>query len=78
MKKSNKIQIEIKWLYRRLLKNSGKVLSIRNILKFHDDYNHLRGRVLSSPEASHNLKYALRNETAKAPKYLKWAKKYLI
>jgi len=66
---------EVKYLYRRLLKKNGRVLDLKNIIGFYDEYNDLRGRALNNQEAPRELKYYL--PAIKMPKYLQWAKQFL-
>jgi hypothetical protein len=67
---------EVRYLYKKLLKEDGRMLNLKRVIGFYDEYNDLRGRVLGSREAPYTLKIDLR--PLKMPLYLKWAKKYLV
>lgn len=67
---------EVRCLYRKLLKEDGKILDLKKIIGFYDEYNDLRGRILNSREAPGTLKNSL--PPLKMPQYLKWIRQYLI
>jgi len=75
MAKRKPIKREVRCLYKALLKE-GKLLDLRKMIGLYEDYNKLRKKVLASDEAPQTLKVGM--PPLKMPKYLKWAKKYLV
>lgn len=70
---------EVLCLYKRLLKPNGKVLNLKKMIGFYEEYHDFRNRVLNSPEAPWPLKNEFKySPTVKMPLYLKWAKKYMV
>ncbi len=74
--KRKPIKREVRYLYLALLKNDGAILNLKKMINFYEEYNDLRGRVLSSREAPSTLKVSM--PPLKMPKYLKWVKQYLM
>ena len=75
-KKRKPIKREVRCLYLALLKEGRTVLDLKKMIGFYEDYNDLRARVMNSAEAPSTLKVSL--PPLKMPKYLKWAKQYLV
>jgi len=76
MTKRKPMRREVRCLYRALLKEDGVMLDLHKMIGFYEEYNDLRDRVMSSQEAPGTLKNNL--PPLKMPKYLQWAKQYLI
>lgn len=74
--KRKPIKREVGCLYRKLLKQDGKVLNLKKIIGFYEEYNNLRSRIFNSDEAPYSLKVDL--HPLKMPQYLIWIKQYLI
>jgi hypothetical protein len=73
--KRKPIKREVRCIYTALLKNS-KMLNLRKMIGFYEEYDKFRKRVHNSEEAPMALKNYL--PPLKMPKYLMWAKKYLV
>ena len=75
MKKRKPIKREVLYLYRALLKE-GKMLDLHKMIGYYEDYIGLRKEIMKADEAPQTLKVGL--PPLKMPKYLIWAKQYLI
>ncbi len=75
--KRKPIRREVRCLYMALLKNNKGVRDLRKMIGFFDEYIDLRDRVVRSGDVPPSVRAGL-IFAIKMPKYLKWAKKYLI
>lgn len=66
------MQREVKFLYRLVLKNNGKISDLKQIFAFYNDYNKLIDLLKNNPEVPSKTYLP----SMKMPKYLQWAKKY--
>lgn len=63
------------YLYRRLLRENGEVIDIREILQLYEDHESVRRRVVSGRLMPRSFVGDIAK--LKMPKYLLWAKEYL-
>ena len=75
-KKRKPIKREIRCIYLALLKGNRSVLNLKNMIRFYEEYDGLRIRVMGSDDAPSTLKVSM--PPLNMPRYLKWAKQYLI
>jgi hypothetical protein len=74
LRSTKKMKRHIFYLYKRLLKENGKIVSLKDIFQLYDDYEDVRMRIegdLMPRSFDHNM------PKIKLPKYLKWIKEYL-
>lgn len=79
--KRKPVKREVKYLYKKLLKPDGRILNLKNVIGFYDEFNDFVKRVHTSEESPDALKSKFgwsSMSRLEMPLYLKWAKKYLM
>lgn len=74
--KNKAIKREVKWLYRALLRNGGRVVSLSKTIGYYDKHAEYRDELQKDPDTPSTLKAKM--QPVIAPQYLRWAKQYLV
>lgn len=69
------VKREIRNSYLALLKSEGKTIKIKDLIRFYDEYDDFRNKLLSNPAAPSSLKVQL--PPIRVPQYVDWIKRYL-
>lgn len=69
------VKREVRNSYLALLKSEGKMIQIRDLIRFYDEYDDFRGRLINNPAAPSSLKVQL--PPIRVPQYVEWIKRYL-
>lgn len=68
---------EVRCMYKALLKENQIILGLEKILQMYDEWDAFRNMIESTDEAPASMKRIFIPQLD-TPKYLKWAKRYLI
>ena len=70
-----KIKREVRFIYLAVFR-AGKQVDIRDLIKFYEDYDEFRKKILLNDAAPSTIKTQL--TPIQKPKYLEWVGQYLI
>jgi len=68
------IRREVRNSYLALLKTEGKAIDVKDLIRFYDEYDEFRNRLLANPAAPSSLKVQL--PPIRVPQYVAWMKKF--
>lgn len=68
------IKREVRNSYLALLKTEGQALEVKDLLRFYDEYEEFRNRLLTNPAAPSSLKVQL--PPLRVPQYVEWMKRF--
>ena len=69
------VKREVRNSYLALLKSESKIVQVKDLIRFYDEYDEFRNKLLSNPAAPSSLKVQL--PPIRVPQYVEWMKRYL-